>query len=245
MIERLKMIFSESIKIASYDVDMNGIMRPTALAAVLEEVGAHEMEKYPPSNGDLRREGRGFILSRMVVSILKDIREGDAVCESWATDSRGLSFNRCYRLVINGESAAEIYTSWALVDFNEKRPIRVESCDRIIGGEPSPAFELKLPLRPRMPKAEEFCEVAKRKVYYSDTDLNGHMNNTKYLNMFCDFVPDIENKPLKGINISYITEAPLGETLTVLCKEEDGVYYFKTLRSDGKVNCEAALYIKN
>ena len=237
------MKYTEKIEINNYDVDMHGIMRPTSLIAKLEEIGSHQMIEYPPSNDDLRKEEKGFILSRLVMSLHKEIHEGDsAVGETWATDSRGLSFNRCYCLNVDSEVAAKVYTVWALLDINEKKLIRVEEYPRQLGGEADPCFEMELPLRVRMPKADEFCEIAKRTVYYSETDLNGHMNNTKYLNMLCDFVPEIEKKSLKGINISYVSEASLGDTLTVLSKEVDGVYYFKTIRSDGKTNCEAVMY---
>ncbi len=237
------MKYTEKIEINNYDVDMHGIARPTQVLAKLEEVGSHQMVKYPPSNDDLRKEGKGFILSRLVMAIHKDIREGDAECETWAADnSRGLSFNRCYRLNIDGECAVEFYTVWALLDINEKKLIRVEEYPRQLGGEADPPFEMALPLRVKCPRAEEMDEVAKREVYYSDTDLNCHMNNTKYLNMFCDFVPEFKDKKLKGINISYVAEAPLGDILTVLSKVDGDTVYFRTIRSDGKTNCEAALY---
>lgn len=237
------MKFNETVKIRSYDVDIRGTLRPTVLLAKLEEIGAHQMNVYPPSNDDLRKEGKGFFLSRVVLHIKKELRDGDvAEGYTWATDnSRGLSFNRCYRLVHNGEVAADVYTVWALLDFEEKKLLRVEDY-REVGAEPDPALEMELPLRVRMPRAEEYTDIAKRKIMYSDTDLNGHMNNTKYLGMLCDYVPGIEKRSLRGINISYVTEAPLGEELTVFCKEDGETYYFKTVRSDGKVNCEAALY---
>ncbi len=236
------MKFSEKIEINNYDVDMHGIMRPTQLLAKLEEVGSHQMAKFPPSNDDLRAEGKGFILSRVVMSIYGDIHEGDdAICETWATDSRGLCFNRCYRLSVNGEVMAEVYTVWALLDFKAGKLLRVEDSGEI-GGEKDECFELSLPLRVRMPKTEEMTAVASRKIYYSDTDINGHMNNTKYLNMLCDFVPEIKDKKLKGINISYANEAPLDDELTVYSKVENETVYIRTVRSDGKTNCEAVLY---
>ena len=240
------MRYNEQIKIRSYDVDMNGVLRPTVLLAKLEELGAHQMVKYPPSNDDLRKEGKGFILSRVVLEVEKELRDGD-ICEgyTWACDnSRGLSFNRCYELVKDGEVAARVYTVWALLDINEKKLLRVEEYDTV-GGEAESAFEIGIPLRVRMPRAEEYTEIAKRRVFYSDTDLNGHMNNTKYLNMLCDFVPDIEKRRLRGVNISYIAEAPLGDELTVCVKSEGDVFYFKTIRFDGKTNCEAVLYFEN
>ena len=236
------MKFTEIVKIDNYDVDMHSVLRPTSLLAKLEEVGSHQMMAYPPSNDDLRAKGMGFILSRVVMRIYKTLRDGDtAEAQTWATDSRGLSFNRCYRMMQNGEVAAEVYTVWALLNFEEHRLLRVSELENV-GGEPDPPFALDLPLRVRMPSAEEYTKVAKRRIYYSDTDINGHMNNTKYLNMLCDFVPEIEKKTLRGINISYVAEAPLGDELTVLCKEDGDTYYFKTVRSDGKTNCEAVLY---
>ncbi|MBQ8837365.1 MAG: hypothetical protein IJ002_07675 [Clostridia bacterium] len=239
------MKFTEKVQIFNYDVDMHGNLRPTALLAKLEEVGSNQMTAYPPNNDDLRKMGLGFILSRVVMRVYKNLRTNDvAEGQTWAaTTSRGLSYNRCYRLVKDGEPVADVFTVWALLSFNEGRLIRLEECkDMHIGGEPEEPFELDIPLRVRMPKAEEFREVAKRKVYYSDTDINGHMNNTKYLNMLCDFVPEIEKKSLRGININYVNEAPLGDELTVYLKEDDGMCYFKTVRSDGKTNCEAVLY---
>ena len=236
------MKYTEKIEINNYDVDMHGVARPTQLLAKLEEVGSHQMVKYPPSNDDLRREGKGFILSRLVMAINKEIREGEATCETFATDSRGLSFNRCYALKEGDDALVQVYTVWALLDINEKKLIRVEDYPAQLGGEADPPFEMTLPLRVRVPKNEEMAEVAKRTVYYSDTDINGHMNNTKYLNMLCDFVPDFANKKLKGINICYVSEAPLGEELSVFSKADGDVIYFRTVRTDGKTNCEAVLY---
>lgn len=236
------MKFTETIKIDNYDVDMHSVLRPTSLLAKLEEVGSHQMIAYPPSNDDLRAKGMGFILSRVVMRVYQQLCDGDTVqAQTWATDSRGLSFNRCYRMLKDGEVAADVYTVWALLNFEEHRLLRVNEAGDV-GGEPDAPFTMDLPLRVRMPAAEEYAKVAKRKIYYSDTDINGHMNNTKYLNMLCDFVPEIEKKSLRGINISYVTEAPLGDELTVYCKADGDTYYFKTVRSDGKINCEAVLY---
>ena len=238
-----KMKYNDQIKIRSYDVDMRGCLRPSVLLAKLEELGAHQMVKYPPSNDDLRKEGKGFFLSRLVLEIKKELRDGD-VAEGYtyaADNSRGLSFNRCYELVFNGEFAAKVYTVWALLDFNEQKLLRVED-NRNIGGEAEAMFDMELPLRVRMPSVDEFSLVGTRKVYYSDTDVNGHMNNTKYIGMLCDFVPEIEKKSLRGVNISYVSEAPLGEELSIFMKQDGDTYYFRSIRTDGKTNCEAVLY---
>ena len=151
-----------------------------------------------------------------------------------------MTHNRCYRLNVNGETAAEVFSSWALVRLADRSLVRVGEVQHTF--EIEPPLELDLPLRVRMPQSDEFKLVGKRPVYFSDADVNGHMNNTKYLSMLSDFVPGIERRALRGINISYMTEAPYGDELSVFCKAEGNNFYFKTLRRDGKINCEAVLY---
>jgi len=69
---------------------------------------------------------------------------------------------------------------------------------------------------------------------------NRHMNNTAYPDMFSTFLP-LDNKRIAEITINYAKEAPAGDTLTVFCGEENGYYYFRTVRGDGETNAEAEI----
>ena len=77
-------------------------------------------------------------------------------------------------------------------------------------------------------------------VTYADTDQNNHMNNTRYPDMYSNFLP-LSGKRIERITISYMNEAPAGDLLTVQRAEAMGAYYFRTLRSDGKINSEAEI----
>ena len=46
-------------------------------------------------------------------------------------------------------------------------------------------------------------------------------------------------------SISFVNQAELGEVLTFLVGEFDGVYYVRSLRKDGKVNVEARIKLEN
>lgn len=235
------MKYSEKVKIYGQDVDMNGILRPASLLAMLEDAGSHHMEAYPPSNDDLLKRGMAFIASRIVMQIDLNVPDGaEAEAVTWGSDGRGVTHNRCYQLNWNGKAAAKVFSSWALVRLADHSLVRFGEIQHAF--ETEPPLEMNLPLRVRMPRSEEFEQVGERPVYFSDADGNGHMNNTKYISMLCDFVPGIEKRALRGINISYMAEAPYGDTLSVFCKEDGGLIYFKTLRRDGKINCEAVLY---
>ena len=44
-----------------------------------------------------------------------------------------------------------------------------------------------------------------------------------------------------SLGISYISEAPLGETLKIYSGISDGVYYVRTIRENGQINVEAEI----
>lgn len=235
------MIYSDKTTVFGQDVDLGGELRPSALLAKMEDAGSRQMEACPPSNDDLRAAGMAFVISRLLLRIDRMPREGEvADARSFATTSRGVAHNRCYRVFVGDTCVAEAYTVWALLNFREHKLVRVGETAPI-GGEPEPPIDVGIPVREPFPAADRFAAVGTREVYYSDVDRNGHLNNTKYLNWLCDFVPDIAHKTLRTANVSFVSEAPLGEVLTVQRAAVEGRYFFKLTRRDGKLCCEAVL----
>ena len=46
------------------------------------------------------------------------------------------------------------------------------------------------------------------------------------------------------MGISFVSEAPLGETLKIYAGQSDGIYYIRTLRGNGSVNVEAEIMLE-
>ena len=88
--------------------------------------------------------------------------------------------------------------------------------------------------------------VGERQVFWSDTDFNRHMNNTRYPDVICDFLPPeaMEGKALSALSVSYMKEAPLGDVLQISrapVPDTDGSYLFKAVRGDGEICFEAQI----
>lgn len=235
------MSYSDKTNVFGQDVDLNGHLRPSVLLAKLEDAGSRQMAAFPPSNDDLRARGMAFVISRLLLRIDRPLREGEvADARTFPTVSRGVSYNRCYRMFSGDECVAEAYTSWALLNFRAHKLVRIGETEPI-GGEQETPIDVGIPMREPFPPAEAFETATVRAVYFSDADRNGHLNNTKYLNWLCDCVPDIAHRTLHTANVSFVTEAPLGETITILRAEVGGRYFFRMQRADGKLCCEAVL----
>lgn len=236
------MAHSVNYEILTHDTGHNGEVHPSAICRYLQETADSQMRADGPTYRELIDAGYSFVLSRINVQLYASLHAYDQITvQTWAYDPpRGASFERYYRLYRGNELIAEAGTVWALLNLNTMELCRIGTVELNYGtGEPLP-----INMRFRLPSLE-FEDAGTRTVRYSDVDVNNHMNNTRYPDMLCDFVPDIDTLRVTGIQLHYVAEAPLGETLTVkrAMTEEDGhpVYWFETLRSDGKCNIRARI----
>jgi acyl-ACP thioesterase len=213
----------------------------SALLRYMQDAACFAMEEDGPSYDDLFDRGYSFVITRLRVSVYAPIRAHDELtAETWACESRGLQFNRCYRLLRNGELVAEAVSVWAVIGVNDRRPHRVSELD--LHYREDAMLELDLPARFRVPENVEMCLVGERTVEYADVDRNGHMNNTHYPDILCSYLPDrMKGQRVISMGISFVSEAPIGETLKIYTGQSDGIWYIRTVRENGSTNAEAEI----
>jgi acyl-ACP thioesterase len=111
---------------------------------------------------------------------------------------------------------------WTLVGSESRKLIFPEQYGVEINGVVT-GEEIAMPGAPaRLPCTEEKLF----RVPYSYVDLNGHMNNTRYFDLAEDCIPSSrEGKALRLIQTEYVSEARLGDEMTVRWGK-DGEKYF-------------------
>ena len=102
-------------------------------------------------------------------------------------------------------------------------------------------LKLENQIRFRIPSEITLSLVGEYTIRYTDTDINGHMNNTNYPDMLFNALPNPENKVIKSIAISYQNEARCGDYLKLYMGKIDGKYYMRSVHEDGRVNVEAEI----
>lgn len=235
------MIYQENFRINSHDCDFKGELLPGAALRVMQETANLQLERLGPTNDELRRDGKAFVISRLSMSLYRPILAYDEVRgETWASDSRGVIFNRCSRIFRGEDLVAELVSAWALIDINDRHFYRVNDVEFGFSTE-SKMLELDLPTRIRIPDAAELSLKGEYTVSYRDTDKNMHLNNTHYVDMFCDFLPDNKNERVVSLSLNFHTEAEYGATVKIYRGEHDGAYYFRSVKQNGDVNAEAMI----
>lgn len=223
------------------DIDMNFVVSVSNIFRYMQDAANCQMEQDGPSYKELFDRDLAFVVSRFNISLYAPLHSHDKIeVQSWACESKGVTFNRCYRILRDGVIMAEAVSAWALAGVHDRKLHRVNEFDDLNYGMDE-MLELDMPARMRIPDGVNFSLVGERTVEYGDTDMNGHMNNTKYPDMICGFIGDMKGKRVISMALNFVSEAPLGETLKVYRGESDGVHYIRTVRGNGNVNIEAEI----
>ena len=225
-----------------HDVDYNGVARASAVLKYMQSAAQLQLTESGMSYEALRARNRAFILSRVKLEIYEPLRAfASFSAASYPCESRGYSFLRCYALEKGGRTIGRAVSVWALIDTETRDLVRVNDFE--LGLETHEPHSLALS---RFTMPTTLKEVGTYTVNYGDLDQNCHMNNTRYPDMYSNFLP-LDGKRIRTISINYKNEAPRGARLHVeRADAPDGLtYYIRTVREDGLVNTEAEILLEN
>ncbi len=243
------MKFKRNIKVEWYDTDASRIVSPSRMMVYMMETANMQCSEYGFGLDKLRDEkGLGFVLGGIQASFLKPLYTGDEITvHTWCRPARGYSFMRYFEIKKDGEIVARAASTWALLDIVNKTMVRGDESYDCFFPYGEPIDGSLLPRRARTSK-KEMVEAGTRRIVYSDIDYNMHMNNTRYPNMLCDFLPDMGDKRLSALSMTYLREAPLGAELTVLrtaplTPDATGEFELRTLDAEGTICLEAVVEV--
>jgi len=233
------MIHQETFTARWHDTDALRRVRPGAMLAMMQETSNLQFLRAGRSLEQIRDEqGVGFVLGRIAVDLLRPVSAYEQLLvETFTCPGHALTFPRGFRVFCGEECVARCHSTWALMRVADRTLVRTEAFPLCFGDEP--LQDTAMPLRFAIPRGAELQTVGERRIVYTDLDYNLHMNNTKYPDMVCDFLPDPLAVRVTGISLAYYREAAFGDTVTVSrAQSEDGTFYFRT-EKDGNTCLEA------
>ncbi len=230
--------YKSKTQVDIHDVDYNGIAKASSLMKYMQSAAQAQLTENGMSYNELRSSSKAFIISRFNLEVLRPLSAYTPITAiSYPIESRGYSFLRCYELECDGITIARAISAWALINTDTKALVRVN--DFNLGLPTLPSLSLTLP---HIKLPSEISDVGSFYVHYGDVDQNMHMNNTRYPDMYSNFIP-LQGKMITKLAINYTSEALMGEKLKVKRAVRDNIFYFRTVRADGKINSEAEIEI--
>ncbi len=209
-------------------MDLNRVLRPDFLLGLNQQAGEYLFLANNLNNRDLQECGIACVYTRIAIEYQRPVMLGEELNLRTA-----LSCRRAYVMKRDlhvydsiGERVASVFTEAVAMDTATRSVLKGERCgifDCLECCECAPSPKIN-----RVKLIEGMEEVGTYPVLYGDIDYNRHMNNTKYINVLLNFVPEgMDGKWLKNAEMEYHSECRAGEKLKVLMAEDyEGAFVY-------------------
>jgi acyl-ACP thioesterase len=161
--------------------------------------------------------------------------------KTWPRGSNGLFALRDFEIKNKEKLSARVTTYWMILDKKTRRPKRLEDYGFIHSDfEVDPAFDRQLE---KIHVKGEWELLDSRRVYSSDIDVNGHVNNATYVRWMMDAYAANNHTPIKELEINFIRELFLNDVFEVLSIIQNGYYYYMIRNEKGQEVCKLKLNV--
>ncbi len=210
--------YEGQFRVDSRDVDLFNQCRPSAVLGILQEAATQAALALGASGPQvLAKYNCLWMVTRSWVELDAPLRWNDLVdVKTWHRGASGASSYRDFDLFRDGKAVGQGSTLWVMVDADSRKLFRMKELAEFQGtdgGELCKSVKLH-----RIPMPEEFDNRVRRDLRYSDTDINGHVNNIHYADFACDSLHLEElgrGKFVHSLQIGYVNECRAGETIWV------------------------------
>ncbi len=211
-------VYEMKLRVDSRDVDLFNQCRPSALLGILQEAATQAALALHVSGPEiLAKYNCLWMVTRSWVELDAPLRWNDAITvRTWHRGASGVSSYRDFDLLREGRPVGQGSTIWVMADQDSRKLFRLKELEEFQGtggGELNKAVKLRRPVMP-----EVFDAQSRRELGYSDTDINGHVNNAHYADFACDAL-HLErlgaDKFIRSFQIGYLSECRAGETILI------------------------------
>ncbi len=198
-----------------------------------------------------------WVLSRFALELNEMPADGEAFCiETWVENAYRLFTDRNFAVLSQDGQRALGYARsvWAMIDLRTRKPVDllgVNNGNIVDYAAPEKSCPIEKPGRIKVVATEPARTI---ETFYSDVDINGHVNSMKYIEHIMDlFSKDfLSAKRIARFEIAYVAESYWGDHLSFFCDELPDDEYAVEIRKHvspenpvGEVVCRSKLIFCN
>ncbi len=165
-----------------------------------------------------------WVLSRLAVEVIEMPRQFDKIkIETWVESAMRYFTNRNFRVEdAQGNACCYGRSVWAMIDTETRQP---QDLMAVRDGELTNWIEAEkecpMDKGSRVKMSKDVPLVRTIDTYYSDVDINGHINSIKYIEHVFDLFDGewYRNNKVKRFEIAYVAETYLGDKLNFYREE--------------------------
>ena len=208
--------YTEQMTVLDGDSDFRRCLKPSALFRYVEQVSADHARAYGMDHAFFRERRSAFLVGKQALRVWRMPGRAEKINLTTACEAfKKGTMKRLTTITSDTETGRILRTpGWTMPDFqNDDLP---EELPQIVH------------------KSQPLTAAGERRASYSMCDLNGHINNSLYLDIACDALPQevVEAAPLSFASIKYHREVPMGQTVQVFYAPSGNGWYLLGRREE-------------
>ena len=229
-------VFRKKYAVETYNTSYFQTIKISDLFKYLQEVASLHSESMKIGYEDLKVNLGAWVLTKQLLEVIRLPRALEEVTiHTWSHKHNKIVATRNFVVTDKDNNVlVKVISDWVVLNLKKRRiiPLSKINLDYI------QSFDYELfpdPLDKIVIDNKYLVNEFTKKVRFSDIDLNGHMNNTSYVDMVLDSIAEFFTKRhnLKLINTNFIQEVKYLEEITIRTFQvQPNIFHHEIVRKD-------------
>lgn len=237
--------YTEAFQVYRHDGDCFGYVQPASVLRYAQQIAGEHAIALGLTDEIYAKTHTAYVLAKQALHFDRVPHVDEHLTLITKPEAMKRAVNKRITQVLDaaGNQVALVDSRWVVIDTDRRMILRKHPEEFTTAHW---AVEVPEELPMKMHKAPlEACElVGTHTAAYSQCDMNGHMNNARYVDVICDALPGdvLESNFVQDVIIYYHKEVPRGGSFTLYRHPLDsGEWYFAGILPDGKSSFEATM----
>ena len=212
------LLYRESkYRITTGECDFKDYIRPATIFDYFQNLARLGAADAKVGLEDMLKKGYLWVVLYQEIEVVKRIPKYDeeVIIKSWPKPKRRIEYNREFELCdLDNNLLIKGISNWVVIDTTHRMISKAE--DVIFDGEFYTRTNYNEPAKRKLGLVlDNPIKEYKYQVKLSDIDVNGHMNNNKYLDIIFNMNDFNDYKCFKKVEIAYLHEARINDEIIV------------------------------
>ena len=235
--------YTQTYTICRHDGDHHGNAKPGALLRYGQQIATMHAEAAGLNDELYAATHTAYVLAKLALHIDRTPRVDETLTVITRPERCKRAVNKRITFFYDeaGQQVAVLDSRWVLIDTDKrlilrKHPEAFNDC----WAEDVP-FELPMKMVKAAP--EDCAPAGEYTATYSRCDMNGHMNNTRYVDILCDALPwnVWDEGEVRDLKVYYHREVPRGASFALLQAQTGEKQYYFCGQREEKAAFEASI----
>lgn len=235
--------YTQTYTICRHDGDHHGNAKPGALLRYGQQIATMHAEAAGLNDELYAATHTAYVLAKLALHIDRTPRVDETLTVTTRPERCKRAVNKRVTFFYDaaGQQVAVLDSRWVLIDTDKrlilrKHPEAFNDC----WAEDVP-FELPMKMVKAAP--EDCAPAGEYTATYSRCDMNGHMNNTRYVDILCDALPwnVWDEGEVRDLKVYYHREVPRGAAFALLQAQTGEKQYYFCGQREEKAAFEASI----